>query len=1013
MENSVIQQIKERLDIVEVISGYLKLQKTGINYRALCPFHSEKKPSFFVSPVRQSWRCFGCFLPGSLIKTEKGFHKIEDIQMGQKVLTHRGRFMPVIRTLWRPYKGEIIDIRTRKSNEIVSLTADHEVYAIKTKNCIYKGRLTRICQWRCNKIYCPRFYLNYKIEKIPAAQLEINDFLLYPINRNAKDIEFIELEKYYNLNPNKKAAVKIKNIPTKIKIDEKLLKLIGYYIAEGSTERKTIDFSLGSKEKKFAKEIKNLLKKVFKINASSYKRERNVIMVKGCSAKLANIFGNLCGLHAENKHIPFEFQYLPPEKQRIILKAIYKGDGYEGQHSHCKTERKYKKITTVSLILAEQLRDILLRLKIAPRFYIEKEKVDKKGVHHQQSYRVEWQENPGAHYSHFYEEKGVLYWLCPIKEIKKRYYQGDTFDLTIAKDHSYVATNFLASNCGEGGSVFDFVMKIEGIEFGDALKILAQRAGVELKTFSRESASWRTERQRLYEICELTCRFFEKQLKEGTTGKLARKYLLDRGLTQDSIKKWRLGYSPETWQSLSDFLVGKGYKREEIVKAGLAVVKEEDISVNQRNYQRQSASISYDRFRGRIIFPVFDLNSQIIGFGARVLEKEKKEKEIAKYINNPNTLLYDKSRTLYGLNFAKLDIRKKDFTILTEGYTDVILAHQAGFENTVGISGTSLTPWHLKALKRYTSKLYTAFDMDLAGDSATKKGIDLAQKEDFEIKVITLPKEKDPADIISQDPKKWQDLVSKAQDILSFYFQSAFSKFDKDTPEGKKEISKILLPRIKEIPNKILQAHWIQKLSNSIRIGEEAIWEELRKITKREKSPREEKDFEMAEVVEDKKEKTRKQLLEERVLSLVLKNLENLKMVKEDSISFFSPQMKLILSALRPAPYGAGLSKEKDKEKIEKILGKLEKGEKNIKEILDNVALMTEIEDFNLTQKRNEDDLKNEFELCLTELKKFDLKIKLEDISREIQEAERNGEEKRIKDLVEKFNQMAKRLVSN
>jgi len=162
----------------------------------------------------------------------------------------------------------------------------------------------------------------------------------------------------------------------------------------------------------------------------------------------------------------------------------------------------------------------------------------------------------------------------------------------------------------------------------------------------------------------------------------------------------------------------------------------------------------------------------------------------------------------------------------------------------------------------------------------------------------------------------------------------------------------------------------------------------------------------MVEVVEDKKEKTRKQLLEERVLSLVLKNFENLKMVKEDSISFFSPQMKLILSALSK-------EKEKDKEKIEKILGKLEKGEKNIKEILDNVALMTEIEDFNLTQKRNEDDLKNEFELCLTELKKFDLKIKLEDISREIQEAERNGEEKRIKDLVEKFNQMAKRLVSN
>jgi len=581
------------------------------------------------------------------------------------------------------------------------------------------------------------------------------------------------------------------------------------------------------------------------------------------------------------------------------------------------------------------------------------------------------------------QKTGVNYRaLCPFHSEKK-----PSFFV------SPVRQTWRCFGCGKGGSVFDFIMEIEGIEFGDALRILAQRAGVELKTFTREAAIWRSERERLYEICELGCRFFEKQLEKSSAGKSAKKYLLERGLKESSIKKFRLGYSPETWQSLSDFLVGRGYQREEIVKAGLAV-------------ESEKSQTPYDRFRGRIVFPIFDLNSQVIGFGARVLEKEKGKKEIAKYINTPNTLLYDKSRVLYGLNFAKFDIRKKDFVILTEGYTDAILSWQAGFENIAAVCGTSLTPWHLKTLKRYTSKLYTAFDMDVAGDSATKKGIDLAQKEDFEIKVITLPKEKDPADIISRDPKKWQDLVSGAQDIINFYFQSAFSKFDKDTSEGKKEISKILLPRIKEIPNKILQAHWIQKLSNSIRIGEEAIWEELRKIAKKEKPSAREEEAVLVGEEGEKKEKTRKQLLEERILSLVFKNPENFEMLKEDSISIFSPQMKLILNAL-------GKEKERDKEKIEKILGKLEKGEKNIKEILDNVALMAEIEDFELTQKRNEDDLKDEFELCLAELKKFDLKIKLEDISREIQEAERNGEEKRIKDLVEKFNQMVKRLASS
>jgi len=578
------------------------------------------------------------------------------------------------------------------------------------------------------------------------------------------------------------------------------------------------------------------------------------------------------------------------------------------------------------------------------------------------------------------QKTGVNYRaLCPFHSEKK-----PSFFVSPARQ------TWRCFGCGKGGSVFDFIMEIEGIEFGDALKILAQKAGVELKSFRPEL---RTERQRLYEICELGCRFFQRQLEKSSAGNLAKKYLLERGLTEESIKKFRLGYSPETWQSLSDFLVGKGYKREEIVRAGLAVSSEKSQS-------------PYDRFRGRIIFPIFDLNSQVIGFGARVFEKGKEEKEIAKYINTPNTLLYNKSQVLYGLNFAKVDIRKKDFVILTEGYTDVILSCQAGFENTVGVSGTALTPWHLKTLKRYTSKLYTAFDMDVAGDSATKKGIDLAQKEDFEIKVITLPEETDPADIISRDPKKWQDLVSEAQDITSFYFQSAFSKFDKDTPKGKKEISEFLLPRIKEIPNKILQAYWIQKLSNSIKIGEEAIWEELRKITKRRKSPQEEEKTVLAEVVEKKKEKTRKQLLEERILSLVLKNPECLEIIEKDHIPLFSPRMKLIFSSLCK-------EKEKDRKKIEKILAKLEKKEKNIKEILDRVSLMSEIDDFDLFETGETEDLRYEIELCLRELKKFDLKNKLESISKEIQETEKNGEEKKIKDLVEKFNQIVKQISLN
>ncbi|GAG79277.1 unnamed protein product, partial [marine sediment metagenome] len=254
-------------------------------------------------------------------------------------------------------------------------------------------------------------------------------------------------------------------------------------------------------------------------------------------------------------------------------------------------------------------------------------------------------------------------------------------------------------------------MRVEGVEFGDALRILAQKAGVELK---RQDPKLKTERQRLYEISELACCFFEKQLGESSAGKEAKKYLLDRGIKEESIKKWRLGYAPDIWEGLSSFLVSKNYKREEIEKAGLALKSEKTGSY-------------YDRFRGRIIFPIFDLSSQAVGFGGRIFKQVKRPdgQEEAKYINTPATVLYDKSRILYGLNKTGIEVRKKDACILVEGYVDVIMANQAGFENVVATSGTALTPYQLKILKRYSDNLLTAFDMDIAGDSATKRGIDL------------------------------------------------------------------------------------------------------------------------------------------------------------------------------------------------------------------------------------------------------------------------------------------------
>jgi len=527
--------------------------------------------------------------------------------------------------------------------------------------------------------------------------------------------------------------------------------------------------------------------------------------------------------------------------------------------------------------------------------------------------------------------------------------------------------------CQKGGSIFNFVMEIEGVEFGDALRILAQKAGVEMKPVSKEL---KTERARLYEICELSARFFEKQLEGNKIGDSVKKYLLDRGITEESIKKWRLGYSPDKWQGLSDFLVSQGYLREEIQKAGLVVKNETG------NY--------YDRFRGRIIFPIFDLNSQVIGFGGRVFGEKSKD-EIAKYVNTPNTLLYDKSQVLYGLDKNKMEIRKKNECVLVEGYTDVILLFQAGYTNVVASSGTALTPYQLKIIKRYSENLLTAFDMDVAGDSATKRGIDLAQTLGFNIKVLLLPEDSDPADIISKNAKDWENILQNSKSIIDFYFDSTFSRHDSKTPEEKKAVSKILLPVIKRIPNNIERSFWIQELSKRLEVKEEAVAEELKKI----KLNEEVFGLEKEELI-NLPQKSRKDLLEERLAVLILRSPENLSYLFDDVLPLLSPQICQIICYIKENP---------DFTKAISAGQKIETPElsNELNNLLNYLLLKSEIETDGL-------EINEECKDCLREIKSLEIKNKLNEISKEIKKAEESHESEKLDKLLQEFNQCSKSL---
>lgn len=574
--------------------------------------------------------------------------------------------------------------------------------------------------------------------------------------------------------------------------------------------------------------------------------------------------------------------------------------------------------------------------------------------------------------------------ISPIEEIKSRL---DIIDLissyiklqkcgrnyrALCPFHSEKKPSFFVSQerqiwhcfgCGKGGDIFRFIMDIENVDFGDALKTLAQKAGVELKPLRPEL---KTERQRLYEICELATKFFEKQLEASKAGQRVKDYLRSRGINEDSIKNWRLGYAPDSWNGLVDFLLKQNYKRDEIEKSGLGVKSEK--------------GELFDRFRGRIMFPIFDFNSQIIGFGGRIFEKE--EKEIAKYINTPNTLLYDKSKVLYGLDRARLEIRKKDFCVVVEGYTDVILSHQAGIKNVVSVSGTAFTPYQLKLIKRYTEKLILGFDMDVAGDSATKRGIELAQLEGFNLKILPLPKDKDPADVISENPKNFENLIEKSVSILDFYFQNAFTSFDKNTPEGKKEISKILLPVIKRIPNKIEQAFWVKELAKKLEVKEVDVEEELSKIKLKEEIFGLEK-----EEIFAAPPKNRRELLEERIIVLLLKKPELAKNIEIDKINLFSPLIKEI---------AMGIVKE-----YNSFENKLSA---ETKEKFNYLALKAEIEEI------DEKDLWPEINCCLKEVEILEIKNNLENLEGKIKQAEKEKDLKKLDEYLKEFDDFLKKL---
>ncbi|MFA5991400.1 MAG: DNA primase [Candidatus Doudnabacteria bacterium] len=368
--------------------------------------------------------------------------------------------------------------------------------------------------------------------------------------------------------------------------------------------------------------------------------------------------------------------------------------------------------------------------------------------------------------------------------------------------------------CGEGGDVFGFVIKYENLEFKDALKLLAGKAGVTLPQYKAQDKGVVDEKELLLRINNFAARYYHEVLTTSSSGKIALEYLKNRGVTDGTIKQWQIGYAPEEFHFLEQALVKKQVAINDLVKAG----------VSAKNERGQV----YDRFRGRVTFPICNYFGDVVGFTARILKNDDKS---AKYINSPETPIYNKSKTLFGLNFAKEAIRKKDEMVIVEGQMDCISLHQAGFNNVIASSGTAYneSAVDFTSARRLSKNVKLCFDSDQAGQIALKKTGEMLLRQGFRVKVVTLVSAKDPDELVRKSPGLWDKAVSEAVWFLDYYIDLAGVKFPAGSVEQKLFLNEQVVPFLGFITDALEQDHYIHKIVTGFGVFERTLRGEIKK----------------------------------------------------------------------------------------------------------------------------------------------------------------------------------------
>ncbi len=547
--------------------------------------------------------------------------------------------------------------------------------------------------------------------------------------------------------------------------------------------------------------------------------------------------------------------------------------------------------------------------------------------------------------------------------------------------HSEKSPSFMVSSelqmykcfgCSEGGDVFTFLEKYEGMEFAEALKYLADRVGVKLVSFRSGEAG---EKEKLYEINTWASKFYNYLLLGHRVGKPALTYLTkERGLTLNTIKTFQIGFSPDVSDALVKFLVGKKkFNIRDIERSGIISTRD---------------GRSFDRFRGRIIFPLFDHKGNVVGFAGRILPWVKGD--LAKYINTPETPIYHKGNLLFGLNLTKDEVKRTSETVIVEGELDAISSWQAGIRNVAAIKGSALTEDQVRLISRFAKKLVLALDSDLAGDAAARRGVTIAQEAGLEVTVAKLTGSKDPDEAARKDAGGYKKALKNAANVWDFIIESVFSKFDALTGEGKAKISREIVPTLVSISDKIVQAHYIEVVAKKLGIASEFVYQEMEKTTTHGFTSKQEE-------IEKPKLRGRRELLEESFLALAFQS--DPKILSDASME------KLILTPLAKRIFEEykSFSGRKDgfdpAEFVHNLPGEL-------------VGGFSEMVLKDLEEVVHPEKLSSELTLIKKELTILDLKQKLTELGKETKELEEADKKEELRKIQKKFAIISEKLSS-